>query len=289
MGYQPGGGSGGGGPHSHTHSSTTGQTVDDHHAQSHAHDGLDSSGTVAHGDLTGTGTDDHHAASHAHGSHTGVAADDHHAQAHGLADHASGSARISADLEANRPATATADRLFFATDTNILYRDTGAAWEEIARSEDATRLAQLSEKAHGSLTGTTADDHHGQSHGHTGADGSGSVAHADATGQTADDHHAQSHGDADHTETYFKRQVETKRVATGNIGAGVTSSITVTWDTAFPDTNYTVVAVIRELGTNNLEVENLAAHLASSVEVRVRNRDGINGHSGTVHAIAIAD
>lgn len=42
------------------HASTTGQTTDDHHAKSHAHNGADGSGTVAHGDLTGVGTDDHH-------------------------------------------------------------------------------------------------------------------------------------------------------------------------------------------------------------------------------------
>ena len=47
--------------HTHTdvaHSDTTGRTTDDHHAQSHAHDGADGSGTVAHEDLTGiTATD----------------------------------------------------------------------------------------------------------------------------------------------------------------------------------------------------------------------------------------
>ena len=54
---------------------------------------------------------------------------------------------------------------------------------------------------HSGLTGVTADQHHTQSHGHTGADGSGTVAHSATTGQTANDHHAQSHvvTGADHT------------------------------------------------------------------------------------------
>lgn len=53
---------------------------------------------------------------------------------------------------------------------------------------------------HSGLTGVTADQHHAQSHGHTGADGSGTVAHSATTGQTANDHHAQAHAvdGADH-------------------------------------------------------------------------------------------
>jgi hypothetical protein len=46
---------------------------------------------------------------------------------------------------------------------------------------------------HDSLTGVSADDHHNQSHGHTGADGSGTVAHANLTGVSANQHHNQSH------------------------------------------------------------------------------------------------
>ena len=48
------------------HVDLTGKTVDDHHAQSHAHNGADSSGTVAHASLTGKTTDDHHPISHVH-------------------------------------------------------------------------------------------------------------------------------------------------------------------------------------------------------------------------------
>lgn len=56
---------------------------------------------------------------------------------------------------------------------------------------------------HDELTGVSADDHHPQIHGHTGADGSGTVAHSATTGRGTDDHHAKVHdlGGADHTGT----------------------------------------------------------------------------------------
>lgn len=50
--------------HVHTHAAATGQTADDHHNQSHAHNGADSSGTVAHSATTGQGVNDHHTESH---------------------------------------------------------------------------------------------------------------------------------------------------------------------------------------------------------------------------------
>jgi len=114
----------------------------------------------------------HHAEAHTLASHTTKAhselsdapEDAHHAKVHGLAEHNTGSARISVGLDADKPAAATADRLYYATDIKILYRDTGVAWEEIARGEAAARLAQLAEKAHASLTGVTADQHHAETH-----------------------------------------------------------------------------------------------------------------------------
>ena len=68
------------------------------------------------------------------------------------------------DLEANRPAAGTEGKLFWATDTQTLFYDNGSAWVEIARAEAKVRLAQLSEKAHSSLIGVTADQHHAQLH-----------------------------------------------------------------------------------------------------------------------------
>lgn len=65
----------------------------------------------------------------------------------------------------------------------------------------ATVTATSVSAPHSGLTGVTADQHHAQSHGHTGADGSGTVAHSATTGLTANDHHNQAHviDGADHT------------------------------------------------------------------------------------------
>jgi len=70
-----------------------------------------------------------------------------------------GTARISSGLDAGKPVAATANRLYYATDTKILYRDTGIGWVEVARGETSTRLASLSEKAHGSLTAIGTNTH----------------------------------------------------------------------------------------------------------------------------------
>ncbi|MBA7692082.1 hypothetical protein ES703_100640 [subsurface metagenome] len=149
----------------------------------------------AHSSLTGIGTSDHHIkttagelnladlAEKAHSSLTGVGTSDHHAktadnEVYGL---------FAAGLASARPAAGAAGRVYFSTDTLVLERDTGAAWVEMARGETAIRLAQLSEKAHGSLTGVSADQHHAQAH--TLASHS-TKAHSELTGVGTSDHHA---------------------------------------------------------------------------------------------------
>lgn len=69
-------------------------------------------------------------------------------------------------LDADKPTSDLAvGQLYWATDTKILYKAISAtAWEEILRGETVSRLAQLSEKSHGSLTGVTADQHHAEDH-----------------------------------------------------------------------------------------------------------------------------
>ena len=67
---------------------------------------------------------------------------------------------LAVGLAANRPAPGIVDRLYFSTDTLVLERDTGAAWVEVVRGEEAIRLAQLAERAHTSLTGIGVADHH---------------------------------------------------------------------------------------------------------------------------------
>jgi len=142
------------------HSSLTGIGADDHHAQLHsaAHraggaDDLIAGGIEADISLANLGE-------RAHSSLTGIGASDHHVKTGD--DEVYGLIRV--DLDANKPAAGVAGRFFWATDTKILYRDTGTAWEETARGETAIRLAQLSERAHSSLTGIGADDHHAQDH-----------------------------------------------------------------------------------------------------------------------------
>lgn len=106
---------------------------------------------------------------------SGVSPNDHHNQVHGLADHDAGSAKIGVGTDAAKGAAGTANRLYWATDTEILYYDTGAAWVETVRGESFTRLAQLSEKAHSSLSGVGVDDHHNRDHAIDGSQHSGTI------------------------------------------------------------------------------------------------------------------
>lgn len=73
-----------------THAHTTGQTENDHHAKSHAHDGVDGSGTVAHSATTGKTENDHHNRQHALSSaldHTGAITDTQHGSRAGGSTH----------------------------------------------------------------------------------------------------------------------------------------------------------------------------------------------------------
>ena len=120
---------------------------------------------------------------------------------------------IHTGLAADIPAPGVIDRFYWATDTRILYRDTGAAWVETTRAEAVTRLAELSERAHGSLTGVTPNQHHDRQHAlDSAADHTGTItdaqhgvrtlanahAHASLSGIGANDHHA-AFTAADHT------------------------------------------------------------------------------------------
>ncbi|MBA7496910.1 hypothetical protein ES702_07519 [subsurface metagenome] len=122
----------------------------------------------SHGDLGGVLTSQHHIKTT-------------HDEVYGL---------LRSGLIGDRPAAGTAGRLWYATDESILYRDNITGWVEVSRGEAVTRLAQLSEKAHGSLTGVTSDQHHAESH--TLASHS-TKAHSELTGVTPDLHHAQNH------------------------------------------------------------------------------------------------
>lgn len=148
-----------------SHDDLSGVSADDHHAQSHAHNGADSSGTVAHSATTGQTANDHHNQSHsdtdhsdgpnakpghAHSSHSSIGADDHHNQNHNLID--------------------TTGHPVSGLTTGTVIRASGAT---------AYAFAQL---AHGDLGSVGADDHHAQSH-----------AHSTHSSIGANDHHNQAH------------------------------------------------------------------------------------------------
>jgi len=67
---------------------------------------------------------------------------------------------VAAGLASARPAAGIDGRWYFSTDTFVLERDNVTSWVEMARGETAIRLSQLSERAHSSLTGIGASDHH---------------------------------------------------------------------------------------------------------------------------------
>lgn len=79
-----------------------------------------------------------------------------------------GGAYLEYGLAAAIGAAGRVGRIYWATDTKILYWDNGTAWVEILRSEAVSRLASLSERSFASLTnvdvtgksGLLADDQH---------------------------------------------------------------------------------------------------------------------------------
>lgn len=158
-------------------------TPDQHHAQDHAHDGLDGSGTVAHANLTGITADDHHNQLHSHdgldgsgtvphANLTGITENDHHNRQHDHSD----------------PADGTVDHSSLSGITADDHHPKLHAHDGLDGSGTVS---------HADLTGITADDHHAKAHAHDGLDGSGTVAHADLTGITPDDHHNRQHDHSD--------------------------------------------------------------------------------------------
>jgi hypothetical protein len=84
--------------------------------------------------------------------------------------------------------------------------------------------------------------------------------------------------------------IQTKRVTTGSVTAGLTALVTVTWTAAFADTNYTVSASVIDstaagLALAILHVETIAA---DSVAIRVLNTS-VGALTGTIHCIGIHD
>jgi hypothetical protein len=81
-----------------------------------------------------------------------------------------------------------------------------------------------------------------------------------------------------------------KRVSTGSVTAGSTALITITWGTAFLNTNYTVVAMVEDSTTAvaSLVTVHIESKTTSAVTVRVVNNSA-GSLTGTVHVIAVHD
>lgn len=84
--------------------------------------------------------------------------------------------------------------------------------------------------------------------------------------------------------------IKHQRVTTGSISAGATALVTLTWSTAFTDSNYTVSASVVDATTSSLSlsVVHVESISASSVTVRVLN-NAVGSLTGTLHCIAIHD
>ena len=78
------------------------------------------------------------------------------------------------------------------------------------------------------------------------------------------------------------------RVTTGSIGASSTVEVTLTWASGWGDTNYTLVPQVED-ASGYLEVVNIKSTATGSAIVRVKNSDGANPHTGTLHYHAFHD
>lgn len=80
------------------------------------------------------------------------------------------------------------------------------------------------------------------------------------------------------------------RVATGSLPAASSTNVTVTFPTAFTDTNYTLVAAVEDSSSaDGLRVLKIVSRTTTGVVVRVQNADTLNARSGTLHILAFKD
>lgn len=81
------------------------------------------------------------------------------------------------------------------------------------------------------------------------------------------------------------------RVTTGSIAASSNAAVTLTWTTAFADTNYTVNCSVIEADTDDqtLSIDHIQSISTGSVVVRLINDDAGSAKTGTLHCIAMHD
>jgi len=82
-----------------------------------------------------------------------------------------------------------------------------------------------------------------------------------------------------------------RRVSTGSIAASSSAAVTVSWTTAFADSNYTASCSVVEAtaGTSSLRIHHLESVSTASVVVRVVNDDTSTAKTGTLHCSAVHD
>lgn len=91
-------------------------------------------------------------------------------------------------------------------------------------------------------------------------------------------------------DTLFLRMIQTKRVATPAMLIGATSNVSVTWDVAFANTNYTVSVTLEGASLLGLTPV-ISSRTATGCVVTIRNSLLVNllVNAGTLHLIATAD
>lgn len=79
------------------------------------------------------------------------------------------------------------------------------------------------------------------------------------------------------------------RVTTGSVAGLTLATVTVTWDTAFADANYTpVVSMLEDNATTGLIVRRIRTVTASAITVLVENTSA-TAKTGTLQAFAVHD
>lgn len=78
------------------------------------------------------------------------------------------------------------------------------------------------------------------------------------------------------------------RVTTGAIAAGATADVVCAF-AAFADLSYTAPMPGIEDASGSLRVDAIVARAVGSITARVRNTDGINARTGTLHVLAVHD
>jgi len=84
--------------------------------------------------------------------------------------------------------------------------------------------------------------------------------------------------------------IQSVRVTTGSVTGSAQAEITVTWPQAFPQANYTVMAVVEEAtaATDTLQVKKIVSRSTTDCVVRVVNANA-SARTGTLHLVGISD